>query len=539
MSNARKLVENSMPEDEGRKLAEFCLNPKECGGEPYQGWSNSSTWCFHQYFFQEGRLVDAWDALKKSGLDPQRVVRLFDNAQREGRMEAIDDWCEGKVNVLEIIDDERGSGEPNKGKYGRTKISPDDLPQKLESISEAGQKLVPGMRVKIAGGSGIDSDEEGVIVPRTEVKTDGAGVPSNSVQGHYKPVDWSREVAIRLDNGGLITMFKNRVIPITEASEHSEEADALVPKSDAVVKVEISGSANTVQRAISKMAKKGAKKAVAEAAGSIAPRFSELDSFAKAYVEAIFFTEGGPDHEEWSEKDFGDLAPETIRRIIADCKKFEDENGEAIAVGADRGSGEYSAWQQAGHDFWFTRNGHGVGFWDGDWPEPQASQLDKAAKSFGSADMYVGDDGLIYQMGAEEKRGPGVEFVTVKDNSEAKDSFSDDVGESTKTIVDRLIQEDEESESSEVESDPEQDYEDMKSDLESGEAATINAKGEVYFGRKVLGKVGREFEDQDQAFKALEAEAEKQHFFPNVYVVNDHGNVSLYTLSGEFVRDWV
>lgn len=57
---------------------------------------------------------------------------------------------------------------------------------------------------------------------------------------------------------------------------------------------------------------------------------------------------------------------------------------------------EGSAWNAAAHDFILTRNGHGCGFWDGDWWEPWASQLTDLAKSFGEICCYVGDDGLIY-----------------------------------------------------------------------------------------------------------------------------------------------
>jgi len=50
----------------------------------------------------------------------------------------------------------------------------------------------------------------------------------------------------------------------------------------------------------------------------------------------------------------------------------------------------------AGHDYWLTRNGHGAGFWDGDWPEPYAAQLDDSAHAYGTVELYVGDDGKIY-----------------------------------------------------------------------------------------------------------------------------------------------
>lgn len=48
----------------------------------------------------------------------------------------------------------------------------------------------------------------------------------------------------------------------------------------------------------------------------------------------------------------------------------------------------------AGHDFWLTRNGHGAGFWDGDWPN--GDTLTDKAKTYGEANLYVGDDGKLY-----------------------------------------------------------------------------------------------------------------------------------------------
>lgn len=48
------------------------------------------------------------------------------------------------------------------------------------------------------------------------------------------------------------------------------------------------------------------------------------------------------------------------------------------------------------HDFWLTRCRHGAGFWDGDYPEPEASVLTSMAKRFGEAWVTLGDDGLLY-----------------------------------------------------------------------------------------------------------------------------------------------
>ena len=52
--------------------------------------------------------------------------------------------------------------------------------------------------------------------------------------------------------------------------------------------------------------------------------------------------------------------------------------------------------EEAGSDFWFTRNRHGVGFWDGDWEEKIGCTLTEKANEFGECELYVEDDGLIY-----------------------------------------------------------------------------------------------------------------------------------------------
>lgn len=95
-----------------------------------------------------------------------------------------------------------------------------------------------------------------------------------------------------------------------------------------------------------------------------------------------------------------DLSPEALSKMLADCARFESEQGEVIRAAIETGEvvcgPDFGALGRAGHDFWLTRNGHGCGFWDGDWPEPMADQLTKAAKAFGECDLYAGDDGKLY-----------------------------------------------------------------------------------------------------------------------------------------------
>lgn len=75
-------------------------------------------------------------------------------------------------------------------------------------------KLKKGDKVKVCWGSGLLSNCRGTIVDRSEVRTRGDGVPL--IEGHYKPVDWSREVAIRFEDGSIGTMFKSRLIKMED-----------------------------------------------------------------------------------------------------------------------------------------------------------------------------------------------------------------------------------------------------------------------------------------------------------------------------------
>lgn len=87
-----------------------------------------------------------------------------------------------------------------------------------------------------------------------------------------------------------------------------------------------------------------------------------------------------------------DLAPETIERAEKDIDAF-------IATiekqGLDTSDHKVS---QLMHDFWLTRNGHGAGFWDGDYEESLGEALTKLSETFGEIDLYVGDDSLLYFM---------------------------------------------------------------------------------------------------------------------------------------------
>jgi len=131
---------------------------------------------------------------------------------------------------------------------------------------------------------------------------------------------------------------------------------------------------------------------------------AQLECFTHAYITCALWSstdgEGTPLDDG---RDADDLAPETLVKMQADCAIFYARHEGAIQCdGAPMSREDLTASESerkaamAGHDFWLNRNGHGAGFWDGDWPEPHATALDKGCAVFRPCDPYVGDDGLIY-----------------------------------------------------------------------------------------------------------------------------------------------
>lgn len=124
--------------------------------------------------------------------------------------------------------------------------------------------------------------------------------------------------------------------------------------------------------------------------------------FVAGYLEAAFFTDINEDSDESiRDKAIIDIHPACMRAIESECIDFARANWETIQE-AFQTLGSYG-WTEAGRDLWFTRNGHGVGFWDRNIG-PAGDKLSDSARAFGSRDMYAGDDGRVYFSGQEPKR---------------------------------------------------------------------------------------------------------------------------------------
>jgi hypothetical protein len=68
-----------------------------------------------------------------------------------------------------------------------------------------------GTRVRVSEGSGLASGKTGTVINPREIQTDGRGIPK--IDGHYKPVNYREQSAIRYDNGQVDTMYNNRLRP--------------------------------------------------------------------------------------------------------------------------------------------------------------------------------------------------------------------------------------------------------------------------------------------------------------------------------------
>jgi hypothetical protein len=122
----------------------------------------------------------------------------------------------------------------------------------------------------------------------------------------------------------------------------------------------------------------------------------KLDRFTQAYVECALWSSTDDDGEplDWRFS-VEDIAPDTLAKMVEDCAAFQNDNAELLAQAYERyPNREWSVEEQAGHDFWLTRNRHGAGFWDRGLGLI-GGRLTDAAHAAGGVDLFVGDDGKI------------------------------------------------------------------------------------------------------------------------------------------------
>ncbi len=129
-------------------------------------------------------------------------------------------------------------------------------------------------------------------------------------------------------------------------------------------------------------------------------------SAAESFWETALWTSTGNDDKPL-DRDYGieDIHIDTRSLLEKECEDFLRRLSEE---GLLEKAISKTNLETIMHDFWLTRNGQGAGFWDGDYDEDFndnfGQKLTDVAKEFGSVELYVGDDGVIYGCGYEVAR---------------------------------------------------------------------------------------------------------------------------------------
>lgn len=124
----------------------------------------------------------------------------------------------------------------------------------------------------------------------------------------------------------------------------------------------------------------------------------KLDDFTTSYIETALWSSTDDDGRPLDDN-YGtnDLSPDCLKQMIDDCQAFQADHADLLTdENCLKYGPDYGMMGRAGHDFWLTRNGHGAGFWDGDWEETAGRKLTESSKAWGSVDLYIGDDGLVH-----------------------------------------------------------------------------------------------------------------------------------------------
>ena len=117
-----------------------------------------------------------------------------------------------------------------------------------------------------------------------------------------------------------------------------------------------------------------------------------INDFINAYIDCALWSSFETDLPE-ALYSLDDISPSCKQTMHDDCVDFLESFGNLIDQAIALNLGYDSS--KAGHDFWLTRNGHGAGFWDRSLGDI-GDELTTVTKHYGSCELYVGDDGLIY-----------------------------------------------------------------------------------------------------------------------------------------------
>lgn len=117
-------------------------------------------------------------------------------------------------------------------------------------------------------------------------------------------------------------------------------------------------------------------------------RLPDMDRFTSAYADAALSDSVDDDGATLRVHGLERLAPDSVHRMRIDCATFRLEAGDMADAFDTR---------DVARDFWMERNRRSFGgFFDGEYPQPAATELARIARHFDPVELYLDDeDGLI------------------------------------------------------------------------------------------------------------------------------------------------
>ena len=121
---------------------------------------------------------------------------------------------------------------------------------------------------------------------------------------------------------------------------------------------------------------------------------SIIDTVAKQYVKAAIWTTRDEDDEPIdSDTEIDQRSLALMREHVYDflamiARERPSDVWPEVALNP----------RQTGHDFWLTRNHHGAGFWDGDWPGTTGGWLTEQAHVYGESELIPIEGSARYQL---------------------------------------------------------------------------------------------------------------------------------------------
>jgi len=120
---------------------------------------------------------------------------------------------------------------------------------------------------------------------------------------------------------------------------------------------------------------------------------TQLKTMIDGYIECAFFCDT-PEDNNSEYFTYDNLSQEALSKAYKDCESFYNSMHIQNCVPNN------CNWDRIGIDFWYTRNGHGTGFWDNYKDEKGYNGNDELltdiADSFGECYLYLGDDNKLY-----------------------------------------------------------------------------------------------------------------------------------------------